>query len=46
VAAESFTRKWSDTKNWPDNKLPALNANVVIPPQWRMVLDVDTPVLD
>ncbi len=46
MALDSFFRKWSDTKIWPNNKLPAENENVVIPGNWKLILDVDTPILE
>ena len=38
---EDFLRFWSDTSNWPENRLPAAGENVTIEGPWTMIMDVD-----
>lgn len=43
---EDFERLWSDTANWPNGELPKEGEDVLIKPQWNMVLDIaETPVI-
>ena len=39
-------RYWSDVENWPDSRLPEENENVTIPYEWKMIMDVDPPILN
>ena len=43
---EDFERKWSNASIWPNQVLPAEGDNVTIPYEWRLILDVDPPVLN
>lgn len=38
---EDSVRYWSDKSNWPFNRLPRDDENVVIPEQWNMIMDVE-----
>ena len=38
-------KRWSDPANWPDQKVPAAGADVVIPEGVDLVLDVSPPPL-
>src|SRR5688500_11723478 len=37
--------RWSDDKSWPDHRVPAAGADVVIPEGRRILLDVSPPEL-
>jgi hypothetical protein len=41
----SDVKRWSDPANWPDRKVPAAGADVVIPKGTDLVLDVSPPAL-
>ena len=38
-------KRWSDPANWPDGKVPAAGADVVIPKGTDILLDVSPPSL-
>lgn len=43
---EDFFRYWSDTENWPDNRLPNEGEDVEIRGAWNMILDIEeTPIV-
>ena len=39
---ENFTRLWSNVSMWNNSRLPQNNEEVYIPPQWNVILDVNT----
>src|SRR5687767_13218924 len=41
----SDVKRWSDAASWPDGKVPAAGADVVIPKGVDLVLDVSPPAL-
>jgi cell migration-inducing and hyaluronan-binding protein len=43
--AQADGLRWSDRKSWPDDRVPAAGADVVIPEGTRIVLDVSPPEL-
>lgn len=43
---ESFTRRWSDASNWPNQTVPQAMDNVTINGNWTMLLDVDPAPLN
>jgi len=43
---ETFTRKWSETRNWEDGVLPVAGDDVLIKSEWIMELDIDPPALN
>jgi hypothetical protein len=43
---ENFIRKWSNTTQWPNATLPKAGANVIIPYEWNIILDLSPPALN
>mgnify|MGYP001447768285 CR=1 FL=1 len=43
---ENFVRIWSNSIQWPSRVLPSFNSSLVIPYEWNLLLDIDTPVLN
>lgn len=46
VPKEPFQRLWSNASQWPLGAQPLAGHKVVIPPNWDLILDESTPVLD
>ena len=36
------SRYWSDSDQWPNSTIPSNGANVIIPSDWVIILDIDT----
>jgi len=45
IVKEDFVRNWNNASQWPGTANPVAGANVTIPAEWTVKLDVDPPAL-